>query len=82
MAVEGNMLLKNAFEVLSERLAHGVRPELLQLTSLEGVGRVRARNLYNAGYRTLEDLRRASVEELAMVHTIGPKTAELIKKQL
>jgi len=82
MAIEENMLLKNAFEVLSERLAHGVRPELLGLTALEGVGRVRARNLYNAGYRTLEDLRRASAEELARVPAIGPKTAELIKKQV
>ncbi|HIQ30018.1 MAG TPA: DEAD/DEAH box helicase [Candidatus Caldiarchaeum subterraneum] len=70
------------FSVLSERIEHGVNPELLQLARLHGVGRVRARQLYNSGYRTLEDLRRASVEELARVPTIGARLAQQIKEQI
>ncbi|MEM4302796.1 MAG: DEAD/DEAH box helicase [Candidatus Caldarchaeum sp.] len=82
MAIEKKTALQHAFEILSERVAHGVRAELLPLTALKGVGRVRARNLYNSGYRTLEDLRRASLDELAQVPSIGEKTAALIKSQL
>ncbi|MCS7137238.1 MAG: DEAD/DEAH box helicase [Candidatus Caldarchaeum sp.] len=82
MAIEGNKALENAFMLLSERLAYGVRAELLPLVSLKGVGRVRARNLYNSGYRSLEDLRKASVDQLAKVPTIGEKTAASIKSQL
>ncbi|MEM4383142.1 MAG: helix-hairpin-helix domain-containing protein, partial [Candidatus Caldarchaeum sp.] len=74
--------LVHLFELLSERVEHGVRPELLPLVALKGVGRVRARNLYNAGYRTIEDLRRASAEELAQVPSIGPRIAASIKSQV
>ena len=71
-----------AFEVLTGRLEHGVRQELLLLTKLHGIGRVRARNLYDHGFKTLDDLRRASREELARIPTIGPKLADQIKSQL
>ncbi len=64
------------------RVRHGVKEELLELVSLRGVGRVRARRLYSKGYRTLRDLREASVEAIAGVKGIGPKTAESIKRQL
>jgi len=82
MAIERKTALQHAFAILSERLEKGVKPELLPLTSLHGVGRVRARNLYNAGYKTLDDLRRASPEELARVTSIGERTAQIIKNQL
>jgi helicase len=52
------------------------------LVSLEGIGRVRARALYNAGYRTLDDLRRASIEELMRVPTIGGRISKKIKEQV
>ncbi|MCS7110091.1 MAG: helix-hairpin-helix domain-containing protein, partial [Candidatus Caldarchaeum sp.] len=74
--------LMREFDVLSSRLEHGVKEELLPLVVLQGVGRVRARNLYNAGYRNLEDLRKASVEELSKVPSIGQKIASLIKSQV
>jgi helicase len=74
--------LSRMFQTLSARIDYGVREELLALTSLEGVGRVRARNLYMRGYRTLEDLRKASFEELARVPSIGVTLAEKIKSQL
>ncbi len=82
MKVVGHGDLVHLFELLSERVEHGVRPELLPLVALKGVGRVRARNLYNAGYRTIEDLRRASAEELAQVPSIGPRIAASIKSQV
>jgi len=62
------------------RLHYGIKEELLQLVKLKGVGRARARRLFHAGYKTLSDIRKASVIELAPL--IGAKTAENIKQQL
>lgn len=67
---------------LRTRVRHGVKEELLELVSLRGIGRARARRLYSAQYKTLKDLKTASVKELARVERIGRKTAESIKKQL
>lgn len=64
------------------RVAYGVKEELLELVTLRGVGRVRARNLYNAGYKGLRELREAAVADLARVPAIGPAIAEEIKKQV
>ncbi|NLI73961.1 MAG: DEAD/DEAH box helicase, partial [Euryarchaeota archaeon] len=47
-----NIFNKDAYPVLTElmtRIRYGVRPELLDLVRLRGVGRVRARSLYNHG---------------------------------
>ncbi|MEZ0344988.1 MAG: DEAD/DEAH box helicase [Infirmifilum sp.] len=68
--------------VLSKRIEHGVKEELLELVSLKGIGRVRARNLYNNGYKSLIDLVMASEEDLAKVPGIGRTLAKSIKKQL
>ncbi|MEM1537290.1 MAG: ATP-dependent DNA helicase [Candidatus Nezhaarchaeales archaeon] len=67
---------------LEARLKTGCREELLPLVQLEGVGRVRARRLFEAGYRSLEDLRKAKVEDLVKVPTIGIETAKKIKLQV
>jgi len=63
-------------------VVYGVREELLGLvTSLRGVGRVRARTLYNFGYRTLEDVARATVREIASLPGFGEKLAESVIEQ-
>lgn len=58
------------------RVQHGVREELLDLVSVRGVGRVRARRLYEAGIENRDDLRDASVDRVA--NLLGPKTAEKV----
>ncbi len=67
---------------LQVRCAKGVKAELVPLVELEGVGRVRARSLFNAGYRNLDDLKRASVTDLMNVPLIGPSLAKKIKEQV
>lgn len=67
---------------LMERVDKGVRTELIPLARLEGVGRIRARILYNAGLRTIEDLRRAPVNRLMELPLIGPRIAKRIKEQV
>ncbi|MEM4416875.1 MAG: DEAD/DEAH box helicase [Nitrososphaerota archaeon] len=64
-----------AFLTLSERVKHGVREELLPLTAVPGIGRVRARALYSAGFRGIEDIRGAGAETLSKIPSIGPETA-------
>ena len=69
------------FRKLGERVKYGVREELLELVQLQGIGRVRARSLFRAGYRKIVDIRRATEQELARVPYIGAEVARSIKKQ-
>jgi helicase len=74
-------LLGPAYE-LQIRCTKGVKAELVPLVELDGVGRVRARSLFTAGYRSLDDLKRTSVTELMNVPLIGPSLAKKIKEQV
>jgi helicase len=74
-------LLKPTHE-LQIRCAKGVKAELVPLVELEGIGRVRARTLYNAGYKTLDELKSTSVTDLMSVPLIGPSLAKKIKEQV
>lgn len=67
-------------EQLGERIHYGAGPDLLALVELKGIGRVRARKLYLAGYTSLEKLRAADPTEIG--HIIGPKIAEKVFAQL
>jgi helicase len=69
-------------ERLRMRVESGVGEELIELTSLQGVGRVRARALYTAGYKTIEDLKEAQADRIALVEKIGPAVARKIKEQV
>jgi len=69
-------------EELRIRVKHGVKSELIPLISLEGVGRVRARALYNFGYKNLEALKHASITELMRVPGVGQKLARKIKEEV
>ena len=62
------------------RVKHGVRDELLDLVRVRGVGRVRARRLYEAGIEDRNDLRDASADRVASL--IGPKTAETVLEEV
>lgn len=67
---------------LMERVEKGVKAELLPIARLQGIGRVRARILYNVGLRTIEDLRKAPLSKLMELPLIGSKIAKNIKEQV
>ncbi|MGQ9551294.1 MAG: DEAD/DEAH box helicase [Candidatus Bathycorpusculaceae bacterium] len=67
---------------LVERVEKGIKKELLPIVKLEGVGRVRGRILYNAGYKTIEDIKHAALDNLTSLPLIGPKLARKIKEQV
>jgi len=68
--------------VLRERSAKGVKVELLPLVRLEGIGRARARILFNSGLKTIEDLKHAQVDRLTALPLIGSRVAKRIKEQV
>ena len=43
------------------------------------IGRVRARILFNHGYRTIQDLAKADIKDLAKIPTIGKRIARYLK---
>ena len=67
---------------LHKRIQPGVTNELLPLIGLRGIGRVRGRMLFNAGYKTLSDLKRAPINDLLIVPSIGSRVAKMIKEQV
>ncbi len=67
---------------LRTRIRYGVKEELLPLVVLEGIGRVKARALYNAGFTDVAKISKASQAKLASVPKIGPTVAEKLKHQL
>ncbi|MDW8023337.1 MAG: ATP-dependent DNA helicase [Nitrososphaerota archaeon] len=81
-ALFGNIEVQPLTLELMERVEKGVKKELLPIVRLEGVGRVRGRILYNAGYKTIEDLKHVQIEDLMNLPLIGPKLAKKIKEQV
>jgi len=67
---------------LRTRMKYGIKKELLELISLSGIGRVRARLLYSHGFRNFEAIRRSRAEALEEVPTIGEKLAKSLKEQV
>jgi helicase len=67
---------------LAVRIENGASRELLDLIALSGVGRVRARRLYDSGYTSREKLKGADLMALAAISGIGDKLAASILNQL
>ena len=67
---------------LIERVAKGIKKELVPIVKLQGVGRVRGRIMFNAGFQTIEDIKHAPLEDLTNLPLIGPRLAKKIKEQV
>jgi helicase len=64
------------------RVKHGIKEELLELVRIKDVGRVRARALYNAGFKNIDDVKEASLNKLTSIPKIGNIMAKKIKSNL
>jgi len=67
---------------LIERVAKGIKKELVPIVKLQGVGRVRGRIMYNAGFQTVDAIKHAPLEDLKNLPLIGPRLAKKIKEQV
>jgi helicase len=65
---------------LEKRVEYGASPELLDLIQIRGIGRVRARKLFNAGIRDMQTLRVSDLQTISKI--IGLKVAVKILKQI
>jgi helicase len=73
--------LSHFLENLKIRIRYGIKEELLELATLKGIGRIRARILFKHGYEKLSDLSKASEDELGKIRGIGLALAKDILKQ-
>ncbi|MDT7887424.1 MAG: DEAD/DEAH box helicase [Desulfurococcales archaeon] len=69
-------------EKLSVRIENGVREELIPLVKIKGIGRVRARVLYNIGIRSIDDLRKTDPKKLLTLRGFGETIVRQIYEQL
>jgi helicase len=74
--------LTHFIEDVRSRVRYGIKEELLGLTRLKGIGRVRARILFQHGFEKPADLKKASAEHLGMIRGIGVALARDILKQV
>jgi helicase len=77
--LEHKELIKEVIK-LRLRLKHGTKEELLTLLKLEGIGRVRARKMFNAGIKDIRDVKKAKYETIAQL--LGEKIAASVKEQV
>ena len=76
-----NRRVSRAIDDLSFRVRYGVTEELLDLVRLRGIGRVRARLLFRAGYPDREALRNAPIDRIEQALR-SRKLAEMVVSQL
>ncbi len=75
--------MQNHFMPLSKlrkRLKHGVKEELLMLTEVRHIGRVRARRLWRSNIRSIAELKKADEKDLAKI--LGQGNAKQVKSAL
>ena len=72
--------LADPIEEMELRTKHGIKKELLPLIKLRGIGRVRARRLFNNGIGSVEALREAGPEKVGKI--LGQGIAAQIFEQL
>ncbi|MFX0169179.1 MAG: DEAD/DEAH box helicase [Candidatus Hodarchaeota archaeon] len=77
----GHKGLVPELDELELRVRYGVKRELADLVELQGIGRVRARFLFRAGFISKPRIREAPISELASVPAIGLQIAKSIKQQ-
>ncbi|MGC8581367.1 MAG: DEAD/DEAH box helicase [Thermoplasmata archaeon] len=74
-----NNVLSNDLDKLSVQIKYGIKPELIDLIQLSGIGRIRSRKLYDAGVKNVDDFTKINPEILYKI--IPKKTAmKIIKK--
>ena len=79
--VERSDLLEE-LDNLRRRIVYGIREELIELVRVKGIGRIRARILYKHKIKSLDDLAKIPINELAEIDKIGPTIAANIKSEL
>jgi helicase len=67
---------------LLTRVRYGIKGELIDLVAFKGIGRSRARTLYNAGVKSRKDIADININNLASLPRIGLALAKSLKEQV
>ena len=78
----GRIDIVHEINILKLRVKFGINTELIPLIQFEGVGRIRARALYNGGIVNAEKLAETSESKLAAISKVGPVLARKLKHQV
>jgi len=78
----GRIDLISQIEQLRVRVRYGIKSELQSLAQFEGVGRIRARSLYNNGFKDFNTVSKSSIDKLSAVPKIGLTLAKSLKEQV
>jgi helicase len=70
----------DAAVAIEKSIHYGARQELMELVGIRGIGRVRARKLYDSGLRSIEDIRKA--DPVSLGGLLGTKTAEKLLREI
>ncbi|MGA7923074.1 MAG: DEAD/DEAH box helicase [Thermoplasmata archaeon] len=81
LALRFNRRLARTADDLGLRVRYGVKEELLDLVRVRGIGRVRGRMLFRAGFQDREALRNAPFERLEAALS-SRSLAEMVRRQL
>ncbi len=65
-------------ENLNFRIKEGVREDVIALTLIRGIGRVRARRLYENGFRSIESIANASEASISSIYGFSQRLAKSI----
>ncbi len=77
--------IDNVGEALAERIKDQVINEdeaLKEFQQFDGIGVKKSQNIWEAGYRTIYDLRRATTAELALIEGVHSSLAQSIKQEV
>ncbi len=76
--IYGEKALTGYAKRLRTRLAYGISDELFALVSIKGIGRVRARKLYNAGFKSFQEVLNAPFNKISDI--VGAGIAKKIRE--
>jgi helicase len=71
--------LLNEIYNLRIRIRYGIKGELLSLVQIKGIGRIKARSLYNAGITDTSKLANTPESKLSAIPKIGMALAKILK---
>ncbi len=74
--LKGHRKISKEIRKLELRMKHGVKEELLDLIRVKGIGRIRARRLYNFGVKKFVDIKK--YDRVSLERLIGKKTLDNI----
>jgi helicase len=80
IAPEMSTDISNHVALLEKRIHYGASSELIELVSIRGIGRVRARKLYDSGLKTVQAIKSSDIATVSEL--IGPKTARKLFEEL